>query len=122
MNVYDNLITHSFSLRDFFLNCACVCASQELIPEFFCGAGDFLTNSQDLELGYRTSTGEKVNDVILPPWAKDSPRSFIRQQAKALESDYGRIYYIFPTQGVDRSSLLIVIIVCLVMYSIGASA
>jgi hypothetical protein len=59
---------------------------KELIPEFFCGAGEFLSNSDDLDLGHR-STGERLHDVVLPPWA-ESPRDFIRKMAKALESDY----------------------------------
>ena len=32
-------------------------------------------------------TGERLYDVILPPWA-ESPRDFIRKNAKALECDY----------------------------------
>ena len=34
-----------------------------------------------------THTGEVVDDVILPPWAK-SPEYFIIQNREALESDY----------------------------------
>mmetsp|Transcript_24328 Transcript_24328/g.35658 ORF Transcript_24328/g.35658 Transcript_24328/m.35658 type:complete len:847 (-) Transcript_24328:998-3538(-) len=59
---------------------------KELIPEFFVGNGDFLANNDDLDLGHRHS-GERVNDVDLPPWAK-SPRDYIRKHAKALESEY----------------------------------
>jgi hypothetical protein len=59
---------------------------KELIPEFFCGNGEFLMNMDDLDLGHR-HTGERLNDVELPPWA-DSPRDFIRKHAKALESEY----------------------------------
>lgn len=59
---------------------------KELIPEFFTGSGEFLVNFDDLDLGHR-QTGERLNDVDLPPWA-DSPRDFIRKNAKALESDY----------------------------------
>eukprot|EP00605_Chrysophyceae_sp_TOSAG23-4_P001591 GSChrysophyteH1.ASY1.ANO1.1747.1 assembled CDS len=42
---------------------------KELIPEFFCGTGEFL------------------NNIELPPWSK-RPQDFIRKQRKALESDY----------------------------------
>ena len=59
---------------------------KELIPEFFCGDGSFLTNALNLELGYR-QTGKKLGDVELPPWAS-SPKDFVTQHAKALESDY----------------------------------
>jgi len=59
---------------------------KELIPEFFCGAGDFLKNSEDLDLG-RRQTGDRVDNVELPPWAK-SPQDFIRKNRKALECDY----------------------------------
>lgn len=59
---------------------------KELIPEFFTGSGEFLVNFDDLNLGHR-HTGERLNDVELPRWA-DSPRDFIRKNAKALESEY----------------------------------
>lgn len=59
---------------------------KELIPEFFVGNGDFLNNLDDLDLGHR-HTGERLNDVDLPMWAK-SPRDYIRKHSKALESDY----------------------------------
>ena len=59
---------------------------KELIPEFFCGAGDFLKNSEDLDLG-RRQTGDRVDNVELPAWAK-SPQDFIRKNRKALECDY----------------------------------
>jgi WD40 repeat protein len=59
---------------------------KELIPEFFTGTGDFLSNADDLDLGHRSS-GERLHDVVLPPWA-DSTRDFIRKHVKALESEY----------------------------------
>jgi factor associated with neutral sphingomyelinase activation len=59
---------------------------KELIPEFFTGTGEFLSNADDLDLGHRSS-GERLHDVVLPPWA-DSTRDFIRKHAKALESEY----------------------------------
>jgi hypothetical protein len=59
---------------------------KELIPEFFCGTGDFLNNSDDLDLG-RRQTGDRVDSVDLPSWSK-RPQDFIRKHRKALESDY----------------------------------
>ena len=48
---------------------------------------EFLENANGFDLGQMTHTGEIVNDVILPPWAK-SPEDFIIQNREALESDY----------------------------------
>ncbi|KAK3193691.1 hypothetical protein Dsin_025001 [Dipteronia sinensis] len=59
---------------------------KELIPEFFY-MPEFLENRFNLDLGEKQS-GEKVGDVILPPWAKGSVREFIRKHREALESDY----------------------------------
>lgn len=59
---------------------------KELIPEFFY-MPEFLENRFDLNLGEKQS-GEKVGDVVLPPWAKGSVREFIRKHREALESDY----------------------------------
>ncbi|KAI4319476.1 hypothetical protein MLD38_033068 [Melastoma candidum] len=59
---------------------------KELIPEFFY-MPEFLENRFELDLGVKQS-GEKVDDVILPPWARGSPREFIRKHREALESDY----------------------------------
>ncbi|XP_042451657.1 protein SPIRRIG-like isoform X2 [Zingiber officinale] len=59
---------------------------KELIPEFFY-MPEFLENPFNLDLGEKQS-GEKVGDVVLPPWAKGSPREFIRKHREALESDY----------------------------------
>ncbi len=59
---------------------------KELIPEFFCGNGDFLLNMDDLDLG-RRHTGERLDNVELPPWAK-RPQDFVRKMRKALESEH----------------------------------
>ncbi|PIN24790.1 hypothetical protein CDL12_02480 [Handroanthus impetiginosus] len=59
---------------------------KELIPEFFY-MPEFLENRFNLDLGSKQS-GEKVGDVILPPWAKGSAREFIRKHREVLESDY----------------------------------
>ncbi|XP_058086926.1 protein SPIRRIG [Magnolia sinica] len=59
---------------------------KELIPEFFY-MPEFLENRFNLDLGEKQS-GEKVGDVVLPPWAKGSTREFIRKHREALESDF----------------------------------
>lgn len=60
---------------------------KELIPEFFdVDCFDFLINSMGLQLG-NLQTGQRVNDVLLPPWAT-SAKHFLRQNRAALESDY----------------------------------
>jgi factor associated with neutral sphingomyelinase activation len=59
---------------------------KELIPEFYQPPGDFLLNLQNLDLGVRTD-GVRVNDVILPPWAK-SAEDFTTKLQAALECDY----------------------------------
>ncbi|GMI85758.1 SPIRRIG, Beach-Domain Homolog A1 [Hibiscus trionum] len=59
---------------------------KELIPEFFY-MPEFLENQFRLDLGEKQS-GEKVDDVLLPPWAKGSAREFIRMHREALESDF----------------------------------
>jgi len=59
---------------------------KELIPEFFY-LPDFLMNANRFDLGSKQS-GVALNDVVLPPWAKNDPREFIRVHRSALESDY----------------------------------
>ncbi|GAM22164.1 hypothetical protein SAMD00019534_053390, partial [Acytostelium subglobosum LB1] len=61
---------------------------KELIPEFYepSDRGEFLLNCEHLQLGVRQD-GKAINDVILPPWAKD-PNDFIITMRKALESEY----------------------------------
>jgi hypothetical protein len=77
---------------------------RELTPEWFYLA-DFLRNSNGLELGgfapaatcirthscflgIRQETGGRIDNVELPPWAKDDPRLFIELNRQALESEY----------------------------------
>ncbi|KAI5732691.1 hypothetical protein M8J76_003102 [Diaphorina citri] len=59
---------------------------KELIPEFFY-LPEFLSNSNNFDLGCKQN-GVALGDVVLPPWAKDDPREFIRMHRLALESDY----------------------------------
>jgi len=57
---------------------------KELIPEFYCNEGSFLLNTQGLNFG-ETNSGVKVDDVVLPKWAK-SASHFININRAALES------------------------------------
>ncbi|VDL90055.1 unnamed protein product [Schistocephalus solidus] len=59
---------------------------RELVPEFFY-LPDFLVNSNKFDLGHKQN-GTLVDDVVLPPWAKNDPREFIRAHREALESEY----------------------------------
>lgn len=59
---------------------------KELIPEFYFSP-DFLKNINDLDLGVNTNTKERVDDVILPPWAQ-SPEDFISIHRRALECEH----------------------------------
>jgi hypothetical protein len=57
---------------------------QELIPEFYC-LPEFLMNSNRFDMGVKQD-GTRVNHVILPPWARGSPRLFMKKHREALES------------------------------------
>ncbi|XP_071822216.1 neurobeachin-like protein 1 isoform X2 [Apostichopus japonicus] len=59
---------------------------KELIPEFFY-LPEFLVNANNFDLGVLQGHGERVDDVILPKWAR-SPEDFIYKHKLALESDY----------------------------------
>jgi len=59
---------------------------RELIPEFFY-LPEFLKNDNKYDLGIKQN-GMRLDDVILPPWAKNDAREFIRLHRCALESDY----------------------------------
>lgn len=59
---------------------------KELIPEFFY-LSDFLLNSNRFIFGKRQD-GSIVNHVVLPTWAKNSPRYFIHLHRRALESEH----------------------------------
>lgn len=64
---------------------------KELIPEFFYGNGEFLrfpAGNRSLDLGVKSDGSRVSRDVILPPWANDDPREFIRLNRLALESDF----------------------------------
>lgn len=55
---------------------------KELIPEFFY-LPEFLTNQNKFEFGTKQN-GEVLDDIVLPPWAKNDPREFIRLHRKVL--------------------------------------
>ncbi|CAG9799140.1 unnamed protein product [Chironomus riparius] len=59
---------------------------KELIPEFFY-LSEFLVNSNNFDLGTKQN-GEILGDILLPPWAKQDPREFIRIHRQALECDH----------------------------------
>ena len=60
---------------------------RELTPEFFY-LSEFLVNKNGYNFGTKQQTGEQINDVILPPWAKGDPQIFIAKHREALESPY----------------------------------
>jgi Beige/BEACH domain len=45
----------------------------------------FLVNSSNIDFGVQNS-GEKINDVKLPPWAKQDPLLFIVQHRRVRSS------------------------------------
>ena len=53
---------------------------KELIPEFFY-LPEFLANQNKFDFGSKQN-GEVLGDVVLPPWAKNDPREFIRLHRK----------------------------------------
>ena len=59
---------------------------RELIPEFFY-LPEFLNNHNRFDLG-RKQSGVCLGDVVLPTWARGSPREFVRIHRAALESPY----------------------------------
>ncbi|XP_071834039.1 lysosomal-trafficking regulator-like isoform X3 [Apostichopus japonicus] len=59
---------------------------KELISEFFF-TPEFLINSEGFNYG-KKQNGEKVNDVVLPRWARDNPHLFIEIHKQALESPH----------------------------------
>ena len=56
---------------------------KELIPEFFY-LPEFLCNANRFDLGVKQS-GDRVDDVELPPWARGDARRFVRMHREALE-------------------------------------
>ena len=76
-----------YSISGMFSSCLSNPADlKELIPEFFDGEGEFLSNNECLNLG-RRHDGDRVDDVELPPWARN-PKDFIKKCRQALECKY----------------------------------
>ncbi|PSN72526.1 beach-domain-containing protein [Corynespora cassiicola Philippines] len=59
---------------------------RELTPEFYF-LPEFLTNVNGYNFGLRAS-GDSIDNVALPKWAKGDPTIFIAKQREALESPY----------------------------------
>ncbi|SCU95991.1 LAFA_0G03620g1_1 [Lachancea sp. 'fantastica'] len=59
---------------------------RELIPEFFY-LPEFLENVNGYNYGI-LQNGERVDNVILPPWAKNDPKLFVTKNRQALECPY----------------------------------
>lgn len=59
---------------------------RELIPEFFY-LPEMFSNSNGYNFGARQN-GDKIDNVILPLWAKGDPAIFIAKHREALESPY----------------------------------
>lgn len=62
---------------------------KELIPEFFT-LPEMLENFESFRFGQRQS-GERVDNVALPPWSGQSARLFVLIHRQALESDAVRV-------------------------------
>ncbi|GMP43051.1 hypothetical protein CsSME_00012567 [Camellia sinensis var. sinensis] len=58
---------------------------KELVPELFY-LSEMLTNENSIDFG-TTQLGEKLDSVILPPWA-ENPVDFVHKHRKALESEH----------------------------------
>lgn len=48
---------------------------------------EFLENRMGIDLGTR-SDGRKVSEVLLPPWSKGDPKTFVKVMRDALESEF----------------------------------
>lgn len=59
---------------------------RELIPEMYY-LPELCINANRIPFG-PTSTGERMNDLVLPPWAHNSPYEFVYRMREALESPY----------------------------------
>jgi hypothetical protein len=60
---------------------------RELTPEFF-NLPEFLVNLNGYDFGTRQGSGQTIDRVELPPWAKGDPKIFIAKHREALESPY----------------------------------
>ncbi|WVR06613.1 hypothetical protein IAU60_003645 [Kwoniella sp. DSM 27419] len=60
---------------------------RELIPEFYYTPA-FLRNLNRHDFGTKQASGDRVDNVTLPPWAHGDPLLFVHRHREALESDY----------------------------------
>ena len=60
---------------------------RELIPEFYY-LPEMFTNMNCYDFGERQSSGETIDSVVLPPWAKGDPKIFVAKHREALESEH----------------------------------
>ena len=60
---------------------------KELIPEMFY-LPEMFRNENKFKLGKLQRSGQKVDDVVLPPWAKGSAEVFVQKHREALECPY----------------------------------
>lgn len=60
---------------------------RELTPEFFY-LPEMFKNMNKYDFGRREATGELIQDIELPPWAKGDPRIFVAKHREALESPH----------------------------------
>jgi len=58
---------------------------KELIPELFY-LSELFTNRNEYDLGKLSESDQRIDDVVLPPWAK-TPEDFVRINRLALESE-----------------------------------
>ena len=63
---------------------------QELIPDYF-NIQEIFINLNHFNLGL-TTDGKNIDNVVLPPWALNSPRLFCKIMKKTLESQYVSIH------------------------------
>ncbi|MCO5595749.1 hypothetical protein L7F22_049797 [Adiantum nelumboides] len=75
------------SIEGAFKNCLANTSDvKELIPEFFY-MPEFLVNSNKYYMGIKQD-GERLDNVVLPQWAKGSPEEFVFKNREALESEF----------------------------------
>jgi len=68
---------------------------------------ELLVNSEGFDFGTKQN-GEKVSDVVLPVWARGSPRLFIKIHRQALESEHVRGNRLSPAGTRTQNFLAIV--------------
>ena len=51
----------------------------------------FLENTANHDFGIQQSTGERIHDIKLPPWAKGDPLLFIALHRKVCQSLFGAL-------------------------------